>query len=41
MRPDIKANLKSLRLHGMALAWEELTENGETARIDSSLKFDS
>ena len=36
MRPDIKANLKSLRLHGMALAWEELTENGETARTDSS-----
>ena len=36
MRPDIKANLKSLRLHGMALAWEELNENGETARTDSS-----
>ena len=36
MRPDIKAKLKALRLHGMALAWEELTENGETARTDSS-----
>ena len=36
MRPDIKVNLKSLRLHGMAMAWDELTENGETARVDSS-----
>ena len=36
MRPDIKVNLKSLRLHGMAMAWDELTENGETTRVDSS-----
>ena len=36
MRPDIKENLKSLRLHGMAMAWDELTENGETTRVDSS-----
>jgi len=36
MRPDIKASLKSLRLHGMAMAWDELTENGETTRVDNS-----
>jgi len=36
MRPDIKTNLKSLRLHGMALAWEELTEGGDTTRTESS-----
>ena len=36
MRPEIKVNLKSLRLHGMAMAWDELTENGDTTRVDSS-----
>ena len=36
MRPDIKANLKSLRLHGMAMAWDELTANGETTRVESA-----
>jgi DNA replication protein DnaC len=36
MRPDIKASLKSLRLHGMAVAWDELTENGESTRVDNS-----
>jgi len=36
MRPDIKVNLKSLRLHGMAMAWDELTANGETTRVDSA-----
>ena len=36
MHSDIKANLKSLRLHGMAIAWEELTENGVTTRVESS-----
>jgi len=35
MHPDIKASLKSLRLHGMALAWDELTENGESTRVDT------
>ena len=30
MRPEIKTSLKSLRLHGMAMAWDELTENGES-----------
>jgi len=36
MRPDIKVNLKSLRLYGMVMAWEELTQNGETTRVESS-----
>lgn len=36
MRPDIKANLKSFRLHGMSIAWDELTENGETTRVENS-----
>ena len=36
MHPDIKTNLKSLRLHGMAMAWDELTESGESARVDGS-----
>lgn len=36
MHTDIKTNLKSLRLHGMASAWEELTQNGVTTRVDSS-----
>lgn len=36
MHPDIKANLKSLRLHGMAMAWDELTQNGQTVRVDGS-----
>lgn len=36
MRPEIKTSLKSLRLHGMAMAWDELTENGESTRVDSS-----
>ena len=36
MHTDIKTNLKSLRLHGMASAWEELTDNGITTRVDSS-----
>ena len=36
MRPDIKTNLKSLRLHGMAMAWDELTENGQSVRVDGS-----
>ena len=36
MDVDIKSSLKSLRLHGMATAWEELTEGGETGRVQSS-----
>jgi len=36
MHSDITTNLKSLRLHGMAVAWEELIENGVTTRVDSS-----
>ena len=36
MDVDIKTSLKSLRLHGMATAWEELTEDGETGRVQSS-----
>jgi len=36
MRPDIKATLKSFRLHGMSIAWDELTENGETTRVENS-----
>ena len=36
MRPDIRDSLKSLRLNGMVMAWEELTENGQSSRIESS-----
>jgi DNA replication protein DnaC len=36
MDVDIKTSLKSLRLHGMATAWEELTEGGETSRVEGS-----
>ena len=36
MKSDIKTSLKSLRLHGMAIAWEELIQNGVTTRVDSS-----
>ena len=36
MEVDIKTSLKSLRLHGMATAWEELTEGGETSRVEGS-----
>lgn len=36
MRTDIRESLKSLRLHGMVMAWEELTEHGESTRIESS-----
>ena len=35
MRPDIIAELKALRLHGMAEAWDELIAQG-TSTIDSS-----
>ena len=36
MDVDIKTSLKSLRLHGMASAWEELTAGGETNRVEGS-----
>jgi len=36
MRPDIRDSLKSLRLNGMVMAWDELTENGGSSRIESS-----
>ena len=36
MRIDIKISLKSLRLHGMATAWDELTQAGETTRVEGS-----
>jgi len=36
MDVDIKTSLKSLRLHGMATAWEELTEHGESSRVEGS-----
>ena len=36
MDVDIKTSLKSLRLHGMATAWEELTEGGESSRVEGS-----
>lgn len=36
MRPDIHESLKSLRLHGMVMAWEELTESGESSRVESA-----
>jgi hypothetical protein len=36
MRPDIRDSLKSLRLNGMVMAWEELTENGGSNRIENS-----
>lgn len=36
MDVDIKTSLKSLRLHGMATAWEELTEGGQTGRVEGS-----
>jgi hypothetical protein len=36
MRPDIRDSLKLLRLNGMVMAWEELTENGGSNRIENS-----
>ena len=33
---DVTAELKSLRLHGMAGAWDELVEQGRSAGLDSS-----
>lgn len=33
---DVLAELKSLRLYGMASAWEELTANGTSAGLESS-----
>ena len=36
MRPDIRDGLKSLRLNGMVMAWDELTESGGSSRIESS-----
>jgi hypothetical protein len=33
---DVTAELKSLRLHGMAGAWADLAEQGRSAGLDSS-----
>ena len=35
-RPDIAAELKALRLHGMEQAWEELQQPGQSAVLDAS-----
>lgn len=36
MQRDVHADLKALRLHGMAAAWEDLIEQGGSASMDSS-----
>jgi len=36
MTPDVTAELKALRLHGMASAWVDLVEPGRHAGVDSS-----
>lgn len=33
---DVTADLKELRLHGMAMAWEEIAGQGKSAGVDSS-----
>jgi hypothetical protein len=33
---DLLVELKQLRLHGMALAWSELVEQGANAGLDTS-----
>ena len=35
MRPDISADLKTLRLHGMVGAWNDLMAQGESATASS------
>ena len=36
MRTDVLAELKSLRLHGMAQAWTELEAQGERMGLQTS-----
>lgn len=36
MRTEIASELKSLRLYGMASAWDELLGQGETAALQSA-----
>ena len=36
MFADIQASLKGLRLHGMAMAWEELTQEGPSTRVEAA-----
>ncbi len=36
MTRDVTAELKALRLHGMASAWTDLVEPGRNAGVDSS-----
>ncbi|NCW99748.1 MAG: AAA family ATPase, partial [Betaproteobacteria bacterium] len=36
MFADIQASLKGLRLHGMATAWEELTQEGPSTRVEAA-----
>jgi DNA replication protein DnaC len=36
MAPDLRLELKQLRLHGMAGAWAELAEQGQNAGLESS-----
>jgi len=36
MAPDVTAELKALRLHGMAAAWTDLVDQGTVASLDSS-----
>ncbi len=33
---DIHAELKALRLHGMAAAWEDILEQGGSASVNAS-----
>lgn len=33
---DVTAELKELRLHGMAMAWDEIVGQGKSAGVDSS-----
>lgn len=35
-KPDVAAELKALRLHGMEQAWEELQQPGQSAVLDAS-----
>ena len=36
MKRELTLELKQLRLHGMAMAWSELEEQGQNAGLDSS-----
>lgn len=38
MRTEIASELKSLRLYGMASAWDDLLGQGETAALQSGMR---